>query len=115
MVKSHRIIESTGVVSEESRYYLSSLPPEAEALQKLVRQHWSIENQCHWVLDVTFNEDQSRVRKGHAAANLSMLRKVALALLKQDQTVKDSVRGKRLRATLDEKTLEKFLCLPNSK
>lgn len=81
----------------------------------MIRQHWSIENQCHWILDVTFDEDQCRSRKGHAAANLAMLRKVVLSLLKNDTTIKDSVRGKRYRAALDENTLEKILFPQDSK
>ena len=86
-----------------------------QKLQGLIRQHWSIENQCHWILDVTFDEDQCRSRKGHAAANLAMLRKVVLSLLKNDTTIKDSVRGKRYRAALDENTLEKILFPQDSK
>ena len=78
-------------------------------------QHWSIENQCHWVLDVTFDEDQCRARKDHAAQNLAMLRKVCLSLLKQDTSLKDSLRGKRYRAALDETVLETILFPERSK
>lgn len=111
-VRHHK---SGGEGTDESRYYLTSLPPDAEELLKLVRQHWSIENQCHWVLEMTFGEDRCRVRKGNAPENLALLRKMALSLLKHDTSVKDSVRGKRLQAILDEKTLETFLCLPSSR
>ena len=108
-VEAHRQETSTGKESVQRRYYLTSCEPDATKLQALIRQHWSIENQCHWILDVTFDEDQSRTRKGHAAVNLAMLRKVVLSLLKNDTTIKDSVRGKRYRAALDENILENIL------
>lgn len=104
-----------GEKSVQKRYYLTTHEPDAERLQQMIRQHWSIENQCHWVLDVTFDEDQCRVRKGHAAQNLAMLRKVCLSLLKQDTSIKDSLRGKRYRAALDESVLETFLFPQSSK
>ena len=71
----------------------------------MVPQHWSFENQCHWILDFTFDEDQCRVSKGHAAINRAMLRKVTPSVLKQDASIKDSIRGKRYRAALDENIL----------
>ncbi len=89
--------------------------PDAKRLAELIRQHWSIENQCHWILDVTFGEDQCRARKGNATINLAMLRKVALSLLKHDTTIKDTVRGKRYQASLDENVLEAILFPPNLK
>ena len=79
-----------------------------------MRRHWGIENRCHWVLDVTFNEDQCRARMGHAAQNLALLRKLTLNLLRADQSVKDTMRGKRIRAALCERTLETFLKLKDS-
>ena len=88
----------------ENTFVEWAVQQDGEILLMLIRQHWSIENQCHWILDVTFDEDQCRIRKGHAAANLAMLRKVVLSLLKNDTTIKDSVRGKRYRAALDENT-----------
>jgi len=106
---------SNGSKSTEKRYYLTSHAPDAEKLLDLVRRHWGIENRCHWVLDVTFNEDQCRARMGHAAQNLALLRKLTLNFLRSDQTVKDTIRGKRIRAALCEKTLEAFLKLNNSK
>jgi len=63
-----------------------------------VRGHWSIENSLHWQLDVTFGEDQSRIRKGHADANFSILRRAALSLLKNNRTHKVGVKNKRLAA-----------------
>jgi len=108
-VGAHRKESARGKSSLQRRYYITSHEPDAERLQQYIRQHWSIENQCHWILDMTFDEDQSRVRKGHAAINLAMLRKVTLSLLKQDQSIKDSIRGKRYRAALDEQTLQQLL------
>ena len=81
----------------------------------LICRHWGIENRCHWVLDMTFGEDHCRVRKGHAAENLALLHKLTLNLLRHDQAVKDTMRGKRIRAALCEKTLETLLKLDISK
>ena len=104
-----------GSRSEEDRYWLTSLAPEAERLLQLVRGHWGIENQCHWVMDVVYGEDGSRVRSGHAAQNLSLLRRLGHNLLRHDKTVKDSIAGKRKRACLSTSTLETFLKLRESK
>lgn len=104
-----------GSRSEEDRYWLTSLAPDAERLLQLVRGHWGIENQCHWVMDVVYGEDASRVRSGHAAQNLSLLRRLGHNLLRHDKTVKDSITGKRKRACLSTSTLETFLKLRESK
>jgi predicted transposase YbfD/YdcC len=114
-VEAHRTDKSSGKTSVQKRYYITTHEADSEMLQRLIRQHWAIENQCHWVLDVTFNEDQSRVRKGHAAINLAMLRKVTLSLLKQDTTIKDTMSGKRYQAALDENVLEQILFPPISR
>jgi len=110
-VESHREQTSSGKSSIERRYYLTSHKPDAEKLQRLIRQHWAIENSCHWILDVVWDEDSSRIRKKHAAQNVALLRKLALNLLKADTTVKDSIRGKRLQATFNEDLLAQFLHL----
>jgi len=104
-----------GTSTHQDRYYLTSLPPDAELLLKLARTHWSIENQCHWVMDVVYGEDLSRARKGHAARNLSLLRRLSHNLLKNDNTVRDSIVGKRKRACLSTEKLETFLKLRNPK
>jgi predicted transposase YbfD/YdcC len=95
--------------STEVRYYLSSLPVEAVRFSEAVRGHWSIENSCHWILDVVFREDDCRVRVGHAAQNLALLRRLALSLLSQEKTLKRGVKTKRLKAALDERYLLKIL------
>jgi len=74
-----------------------------------VRGHWSSENSCHWVLDVGFREDESRVRTGDAPENLALLRRLAHSLLQQEQTAKVGVYNKRLKAALDERYLLKVL------
>jgi predicted transposase YbfD/YdcC len=114
-VEAHREEIQTGKKSVEKRYYLTTHQPDAEVLQKLIRGHWGIENGCHWILDMTWNEDHSRIRKGNAAQNVALLRKLALNLLKADKSVKDTIRGKRLQATFSEKILENFLKLGSSK
>lgn len=93
----------------EVRYYIMSKKLSAKKFAEAVRGHWSIENSLHWQLDVTFGEDQCRVRKGHADANCSLLRRTALSLLKNEKTAKVGVKNKRLCAGWDESYLEKVL------
>ncbi len=95
--------------SQEKRYYLSSLTVDAVRFAEAVRGHWSIENSLHWILDVVFREDDSRVRVGHAAENLALIRRVALNMLQQEKTLKRGVKTKRLKAALDERYLLKVL------
>lgn len=85
----------------ERRYYLLSLDGGVERFAQGVRSHWGIENQLHWVLDVAFNEDASRVRKDHAPENLALMRHVALNLLRQDSSAKGGIKAKRLKAGWD--------------
>lgn len=98
-----------GKTTAESRYYISSLPNDASKLLNAVRSHWGIENKLHWSLDVTFNEDGSRVRSGNGAENFSVLRRMALNLLKSDKTTKRSLAGKRKDAAWDNDYLLKVL------
>jgi len=97
-------------LSVESRYYLSSLPNDAKLLNQTVRGHWGVENSLHWALDVTFNEDRSRIKKENAPENFGPLRRLALCLLKKETTSKRSIKGKRLRASWDEGYLQRVLC-----
>jgi predicted transposase YbfD/YdcC len=99
---------STGI-SQETRYYLSSLPADATRLNRIVRTHWRIENELHWVLDVVFDEDQSRVRRGYADENLALVRRIALSLLKRDTTTKAGIKARRLRAACDDAYLRSLL------
>ena len=102
-LRSLAVVESTrevqGPASQERRYYISSLDgTDAQATAAAIRGHWGIENQLHWSLDVSFREDDCRIRKGHGAENFSRLRRIALNLLKQEKSVKIGVKGKRLKA-----------------
>lgn len=101
MVYAERQVGDADPVGE-TRFFISSLAPKVKTFARAVRSHWGIENRLHWSLDVTFAEDHSRVRKDHSAANLAMLRRLALSILQQDTSCKDSLRGKRLRAGWDE-------------
>jgi predicted transposase YbfD/YdcC len=92
---------SNGKTSQETHYYISSLPPLASLMLASVRAHWGIENGCHWVLDVVFHEDASRIRTLNADHNLVLLRKIALNLIRQ-HPAKGSLKGKRYRAALNE-------------
>lgn len=95
----------------ERRYYLSSLEADAARFGYLIRSHWGIENQCHWVLDVVFREDHNRIRRGNAPKNFSTLLRIALNLLKSDEALKGSLTKKRRHALLDNTYREKLLSL----
>ena len=93
----------------EVRFYLTSLPPDAQTLAHAVRSHWGIENTVHWTLDVTFGEDASRIRNGHAPENFALLRRMSLNLLQREKTFKGSNRMKRYKAALDNDYLMKII------
>ena len=87
----------------------SHLAAQAAKILQTVRHHWGIENELHWVLDVAFNEDQSRVRQGYAAENLAVIRHLVLNLLSQEQSHKVGKKNKRLRCAWDVEYREKVL------
>ena len=107
MVESERT--ENGQTASQTRYYISSLPNDARKLLSGVRTHWGIENSVHWVLDVAFGEDNSRVRVGNSAENFSILRRMALNMLKSETTLKVGVAAKRKRAGWDGEYLLKVL------
>ncbi len=101
-VESIRSVNTTPTkVESEIRYFLSSCPDDPAILGQAIRSHWAIENALHWVLDVTFREDDSRVRDRTAARNLALLRKIALNIVGRDQTTKASVRARRKKRRLE--------------
>jgi predicted transposase YbfD/YdcC len=99
LVESLREID--GKVTQERRYYLSSLKLDVATFARAVRGHWGVENKLHWVMDVCFGEDQSRARAGYAAENLATLRRLTLNLLKREKTKKRGIRGKMRNASWD--------------
>ena len=112
MVESVR--EEREKISNEKRYFISSLPPDASRAAEIIRSHWAVENSLHWVLDVAFREDDSRIRAGNAPENLALVRKLTHNLLKQETTLKRGIKTKRLKAAWDNKYLLKILALTPS-
>jgi predicted transposase YbfD/YdcC len=112
-LKSVGVVEARrtaqGKETVQRRYYLSSLKADVEKFARAVRGHWGVENGLHWVLDVVFGEDQSRARTGHAAENLAATRRLAVSLLRRDNTCRRSIKGKLLRAAIDPDYLKLIL------
>jgi predicted transposase YbfD/YdcC len=107
IVVSERVVD--GAATYERRYYISSRKAGAKTLLGAIRGHWGIENSLHWVLDVGFDEDRSRVRTDHGPENLALLRRWAVSLLKHAESGRSSIRRKRLTAGWDNEFLEKVL------
>jgi predicted transposase YbfD/YdcC len=108
VVQVNRERSVNGVNASTTHYYLTSRADTAEALGRWVRRHWAVENELHWVLDVTFGEDADRTRDRNAAANLGVVRRTAVALLSQG-TGHGSKRNRSIRAALDTSFLEEIL------
>jgi predicted transposase YbfD/YdcC len=101
-VETIRSVNGTDKVETEIRYFLTSCDDNAAVLGRAIRRHWTIENALHWVLDVTFREDDSRVRHRTAARNLALLRKIALNLVAADRNNQTSLRGRRKKAAWND-------------
>ncbi len=110
-VDSHTYFKATKKTTEMTRYYISSLSPDAKLIGQTARTHWQIENGLHWQLDVSFREDASRKRQGNAAVNFSSLLKITLTMLKRDTTTKIGIKSKRLKAGWDNDYLLQVLDL----
>jgi predicted transposase YbfD/YdcC len=97
--------EIKGVCSQEKRYYITSLSKDAIKIGKAIRSHWSIENNLHWVLDISFRDDESRIRKGNAPQNICIIKHMALNLLQKAKGKRDSIKQLRKAAGWDNKIL----------
>jgi predicted transposase YbfD/YdcC len=109
VVAERRRSTDGALLSQETRYFISSLPPRVVPFAHAVRSHWQIETCCHWTLDVVFQEDQSRARTDHGPANLATLRRWVLSLLRQDRTHPHGLKARRLQAAWDPDYLQKLL------
>ena len=105
-IESERTLNA--ITTTEQRYYLSSQMLAPASANAMVRAHWGIENRVHWVLDVTFNEDASRIRTDHAPQNMAVLRHITLNLLRQEPS-RGSLKTKRFRCALSEDYLAQVL------
>ena len=107
MVRSTRLIGEKR--SSQIRYYVSSLEMDAKTFARAVRSHWNVENSLHWTLDMTFREDDSRMRSGFSAENFAMMRRMALGLVKRDTASKRSLKRRRKICGYDNAYLESLL------
>ncbi|MBM3273438.1 ISAs1 family transposase [Candidatus Kaiserbacteria bacterium] len=106
-----RTYTEKGVEKSEVRYFISTLPPQAQRLGMAIRGHWGVENGLHWVLDMVFDEDRSRARLNHAQENLALVRRWVLSVLRQDKTIPGGIQKKRLQAGWNERNMENLLNL----
>ncbi|MDX1925456.1 MAG: ISAs1 family transposase [Pirellulaceae bacterium] len=105
----HRTREVNGKLEESTETFISSREPKVRDIARRIREHWSVENQQHYILDVTFSEDASRIRNGNSPEISSVFRRLALNILQRDTTIKDSIRGKRKRCAWDNSAIEKLI------
>lgn len=110
LVKLLTVRQTATKTEVTTRYFISSWSATAQAFLTSIREHWQIENGLHWVLDIAFREDESRIRKDHAPQNMAVLRQMALNLLKQETAVKVGIAAKRKMAGWDNAYLLKVLC-----
>jgi predicted transposase YbfD/YdcC len=99
------------ITSIEDRFYLTSLPLDAQKIMGAIGLHWGIENGLHWILDTAFKEDLNRARNKHAQANLVAVRHLAVNVLKQDKSIKAGIETKRARASWDNNFLLSLLAI----
>lgn len=108
-IETIRSVNGSGQVDTEVRYFLSSCSADPAVLVAAIRRHWAIENSLHWVLDVTFREDDSRVRDRAAARNLALLRKIAINLVAADRATRTSIRGRRKKAAWNDTYMHRLI------
>ena len=108
MVYRRRRLDN-GPVTTETQFFLTSLPSDAQRISRAIRLHWGIENRLHWVLDVTFGEDDSRIRRGNGPENFTLLRRMAISILNQDTSSKRSIRQKARLASMNPDYMTKVL------
>ncbi len=113
IIKLDSVRWAEGKRQQEIKYYISSLPPEAETLSRVIRGHWSIESRCHWVLDVVFAEDRNPIVEGHAPENLRAVNLLAAKMLKEEKSCRKGIRAKRFKAALDNDYLHRVLLAAN--
>jgi predicted transposase YbfD/YdcC len=107
MVESQRHIGDK--VTVDRRYFICSLNETDDLFAKAVRRHWSVENELHWVLDVSFREDHSPIRRDNGAENMATTRHITLNMLRQEKTCKKGIKAKRFKAALDSDYVEKVI------
>lgn len=108
-ITSTRHLKLEGTTTTDTRYYLTSSKEEAKKLNEFIRSHWGIENSLHWILDVVFCEDKARNRNGNSDRNLSVIRRIALNMIKRENATKGSTNTKRQIAALNDNYREILL------
>ena len=111
LIRNHQNID--GAETQQVRYYISSLPGNAQRILQVCRRNWAIENELHWILDVALNEDHTRVRKDRAPEKFAVLRHIALKLFKQEKTAKGGIYAKQLQAAWNQDYLLQILAAGN--